>query len=184
MRLIAGVDEVGRGPLAGPVITAAVILKSPIEGAKDSKKLSPKQRERLNLMIQEKALAFAFGRAEVHEIDALNLHHATLLAMTRAIEGLSIQPDEIWVDGAFVPPNISCPARAIIQGDALVNVIACASILAKVARDAEMILLDTEYPQYGFAQHKGYPTVLHREMLRRYGPSKIHRAYARMSDAF
>lgn len=175
MLYIAGVDEVGRGPLAGPVVTAAVILKMPIEGVKDSKQLSAKQRERFSLIIQEQALAFAFGRAEVHEIDELNIHHATLLAMKRAIQALSIQPNEVLVDGLYVPPGLTQPARAIVRGDSLVHEIACASILAKVHRDAEMIELDNIYPEYGFAAHKGYATKLHYEKLRKYGPLPIHR---------
>lgn len=175
MLRIAGVDEVGRGPLAGPVVTAAVILKGPIDGVKDSKKLSPKQRERLSLIIQQQALAFAFGRAEIHEIDALNIHHATLLAMRRAIEALPIQPDEILVDGKFTPPGLSIPARAIAKGDSLVEAIGAASILAKVCRDAEMLEMDKHYPQYGFAQHKGYPTPFHLAQLEKHGPSAIHR---------
>lgn len=172
--LIAGVDEVGRGPLAGAVVTAAVILKEPIEGLADSKKLTPKKRKLLSLQIQERALAFAYGRAEVEEIDALNIHQATLLAMRRAVEALPIKPDEVLVDGAHAP-RLDVPCRAIIQGDSLIPEISAASILAKVLRDEEMEALDAIYPGYGFAGHKGYPTVAHREALVRLGPCVIHR---------
>ncbi|MFJ1267820.1 ribonuclease HII [Legionella lytica] len=174
MRLLAGVDEVGRGPLAGAVVTAAVILKEPIEGLADSKKLSAKKRKLLSLQIQEQALAFAYGRAEVDEIDSLNIHQATLLAMQRAVEALPIQPDEVLVDGAHAP-ILSVPCQAIIQGDGLIPEISAASILAKVLRDEEMEALDAIYPGYGFAGHKGYPTVAHREALARLGPCVIHR---------
>ncbi|RUR19746.1 ribonuclease HII [Legionella sp. km535] len=172
--LIAGVDEVGRGPLAGAVITAAVILKEPIEGLADSKKLSEKKRTMLARHIQEQALAFAYGRAEVEEIDELNIHYATLLAMQRAIEALPIQPQGVLVDGIHIP-NVSMPCKAIVQGDSLIPAISAASILAKVARDEEMKALDKLYPGYGFAGHKGYPTVAHREALSQLGPCIIHR---------
>jgi ribonuclease HII len=174
MALIAGVDEVGRGPLAGAVVTAAVILKEPIEGLADSKKLTPKKRKLLSLEIKERALAFAYGRAEVHEIDALNIHHATLLAMRRAVEALPIKPDTVLVDGMYTP-ELGIPCRAIIQGDSLIPEISAASILAKVLRDEEMEALDLMYPGYGFSGHKGYPTVAHREALIRLGPCIIHR---------
>lgn len=174
MRLLAGVDEVGRGPLAGAVVTAAVILKEPIDGLADSKKLSAKKRKLLSLQIQEQALAFAYGRAEVDEIDTLNIHHATLLAMQRAVEALPIKPEEVFVDGAHAP-KLSVPCQAIIKGDGLIPEISAASILAKVLRDEEMEALDTIYPGYGFAAHKGYPTVAHREALVRLGPCVIHR---------
>lgn len=172
--LIAGVDEVGRGPLAGPVVTAAVILKHPIPGLNDSKKLTEKKRKELSIQIQNEALAYAYGRAEVEEIDALNIHHATLLAMSRAVEALTIQPNTVLVDGSFIP-KLSVPARAIVQGDSLIPEISAASILAKVARDEEMQALDTLYPGYGLAQHKGYPTAAHRKALILLGPSIIHR---------
>lgn len=172
--LIAGVDEVGRGPLAGAVVTAAVILKEPIEGLADSKKLTAKKRKLLSLKIKEQALAYAYGRAEVEEIDALNIHHATLLAMRRAIEALPVKPDQVMVDGVHVP-QIDIPCTAIIQGDSLIPEISAASILAKVLRDEEMDELDALYPGYGFAGHKGYPTVAHREALVRLGPCVIHR---------
>lgn len=172
--LIAGVDEVGRGPLAGAVVTAAVILQEPIEGVTDSKKLSPSKRVALAKKIQEKALAFAYGRAEVEEIDALNIHHASLLAMKRAIEALSIRPDQVLVDGLYVP-KIEFPCQAIVQGDLKVHEIAAASILAKVARDAEMQAFEMVYPGYGFAAHKGYATKMHKEALVKLGPTPIHR---------
>jgi ribonuclease HII len=172
--IIAGVDEVGRGPLAGAVVTAAVILKKPIAGLDDSKKLTAKKRKLLSIQIMEEAVSFAYGRAEVEEIDALNIHHATLLAMRRAVEGLSIKPDQVLVDGAYTPA-LDIPCRAIIQGDSLIPEISAASILAKVLRDEEMEALDILYPGYGFAGHKGYPTVAHREALIRLGPCVIHR---------
>lgn len=172
--LIAGVDEVGRGPLAGAVVTAAVILREPIQGLADSKLLTEKKRKQLALVIKEKALAFAFGRAEVEEIDSLNIHHATLLAMKRAVEALAITPDSVLVDGLFIP-KLNIPAKAIVQGDSLYPEISAASILAKVARDEEMAQLDELYPGYGFAAHKGYGTKAHKEALVRLGPSVIHR---------
>lgn len=172
--LMAGVDEVGRGPLAGAVVTAAVILNKPIDGLADSKKLSAKRRKDLSIQIKEQAYAYAYGRAEVEEIDALNIHHATLLAMSRAIESLPIQPHTVMVDGIHIP-NISMPCQAIVQGDSLIPAISAASILAKVLRDEEMEAFDKIYPGYGFAGHKGYPTVAHREALIRLGPCPIHR---------
>lgn len=172
--LVAGVDEVGRGPLAGAVVTAAVILKEPIEGLADSKKLSEKKRKELALLIQEHALAFAYGRAEVEEIDQLNIHHATLLAMKRAVESLAIKPGSVMVDGLFIPQlDIMC--QAVVQGDSLIPEISAASILAKVLRDEEMKQYDLMYPGYGFAEHKGYATVAHREALIRLGACPIHR---------
>ncbi|MFO9206301.1 ribonuclease HII [Legionella pneumophila serogroup 1] len=180
--LMAGVDEVGRGPLAGAVVTAAVILKKPIDGLTDSKKLSPKQRNLLAIRIKEEALAFAYGRAEVEEIDQLNIHHATLLAMRRAVEALPIQPDNVVVDGAFTP-QLNIPCKAIVQGDSLVPEISAASILAKVLRDEEMVALDKIYPGYGFAEHKGYATPVHKEALMRLGPCRIHRkSYSPVAD--
>ncbi|TAL61302.1 MAG: ribonuclease HII [Legionella sp.] len=172
--LIAGVDEVGRGPLAGAVVTAAVILKEPIPGLADSKKLSPKKRELLAQQIKESALAYAYGRAEVEEIDTINIHHATLLAMQRAVEALPIRPDKVMVDGLFIP-RLAIPCEAIVQGDSLIVEISAASILAKVLRDAEMDEFDKIYPGYGFSGHKGYATVAHREALKRLGPTPIHR---------
>lgn len=172
---LAGVDEAGRGPLAGPVIAAAVILgELRIEGITDSKKLTPLKRVKLAAQIKEKAVCFSFGRAEAAEIDKLNIHHATLLAMQRAILGLSIKPNHILIDGLFVPTvDISC--QAIVKGDLLVQEIGAASILAKVARDEEMIMLDEIYPEYGFRQHKGYGTAAHTAALTKFGPCELHR---------
>jgi len=179
---IAGVDEVGRGPLAGPVVTAAVILASPIAGVTDSKKLSPIKRQKLALEIKARAICYAYGRAEVEEIDQLNIHNATLLAMKRAIEGLSIQPDKALIDGLYIP-KVSMPCEAIVNGDSLVLEIGAASILAKVLRDEEMERMDELYPLYGFAQHKGYPTAAHRLALKTYGACAIHRrSYAPVRD--
>jgi len=174
--LIAGVDEVGRGPLAGPVVAAAVILNpnNPIEGLRDSKRLSEKKREILVLQIKEKAFCYAYGRAEFHEIDEINILQASLLAMQRAVDGLKILPHEVWVDGQFTP-KIAYPCRAIIGGDASEPAISAASILAKVKRDHEMIAMDNKYPGYGFAQHKGYPTKAHLDALTKIGISPIHR---------
>jgi ribonuclease HII len=174
--LIAGVDEVGRGPLAGPVIAAAVILDParPIAGLADSKKLSPARRERLALDIRANALAWALGRAEVAEIDRLNIFQASLLAMRRAVEALPMTPNRVLVDGKHCPP-LACPCTAIVKGDATVPAISAASILAKVTRDAELRELHDRYPRYDFARHKGYPTAVHREALRRYGPCPEHR---------
>ena len=180
---IAGVDEVGRGPLAGPVITAAVILYEPIDGVKDSKKLSPLKRKQLAKEIRERALCYAYGRAEVHEIDTLNIHHATLLAMKRAIEALSLSPKQVMVDGLYTP-NVAMPCQAIVGGDGLVLEIGAASILAKVLRDEEMEAMDERYPGYGFALHKGYPTAMHRAALIDLGPCDIHRrSYAPVAAA-
>jgi ribonuclease HII len=173
---LAGVDEVGRGPLAGPVVAAAVILDpgSPIEGLADSKKISEKRREVLDRVIRESALAWSLGRAEVEEIDRLNILHASLLAMRRAVEGLSISPDHALVDGNRCP-DIPCSAEAVVGGDSTVPVISAASIIAKVARDREMVELDQRYPGYGLARHKGYPTKAHLEALQRLGVTEIHR---------
>lgn len=172
--LVAGVDEVGRGPLAGPVVACAVILDSSIEGVTDSKKLTPKKRTILASIIKARALCFAYGRAEVHEIDEINIHQATLLAMRRAIEALPIKPERILVDGLYVP-EVAIACDAIVGGDGLIESIGAASILAKVLRDEEMIELDILYPGYGFAQHKGYPTAVHRAALETLGVSVIHR---------
>jgi ribonuclease HII len=176
-KLIAGVDEAGRGPLAGPVYAAAVILdpRQSIAGVKDSKKLSACQRVRLAGEIREHALAFAVARAEVEEIDRLNILHATLLAMRRAIEQLAPMPAEVWVDGNRCPDGLPCPARAIVRGDATVAVISAASILAKTTRDAEMLRLNETYPHYGFDRHMGYPTPEHLAALRVHGVSAVHR---------
>ena len=173
---IAGVDEAGRGPLAGPVVAAAVILDPdhPITGLADSKVLTAGQREELAAQIRELALCWALGKAEVEEIDRLNILRATLLAMRRAVEGLSRQPAMVLVDGTHTP-DIACPSRAIVRGDATVAAISAASILAKVARDQEMLRLDNCYPGYGFARHKGYPTRAHIDALERLGVCPIHR---------
>ncbi|AHG79027.1 Ribonuclease HII [Mannheimia varigena USDA-ARS-USMARC-1388] len=175
-KLIAGVDEVGRGPLVGAVVTAAVILdpNNPIEGLMDSKKLSEKKRLALAEEIKAKALSWALGRAEPAEIDELNILHATMLAMQRAVAGLHIQPDFILVDGNR-PPQFSVPTQAVVKGDSLVAEISAASIIAKVARDQEMDELDKQFPQYGFAKHKGYPTKLHFEKLIEFGATPYHR---------
>lgn len=174
--LIAGVDEVGRGPLVGAVVTAAVILdpNNPIEGLADSKKLSEKKRLLLTEEIKAKALCWSLGRAEAEEIDQLNILHATMLAMQRAVAGLNIQPDFVLVDGNRIP-ILPMPAQAVIKGDSLVAEISAASILAKVARDQEMDELDKQYPEYGFAKHKGYPTKLHFEKLEQFGATPFHR---------
>ena len=155
----------------GAVVTAAVILdpNKPIEGLADSKKLSEKKRVLLAEEIKQKALAWALGRAEPHEIDELNILHASMLAMERAVKHLKIQPHFVLVDGNRIPPNLSIPAQAVVKGDALVAEISAASILAKVARDQEMLELDQQYPQYAFAQHKGYPTKLHLEKITEFG---------------
>jgi ribonuclease HII len=176
MVLVAGVDEVGRGPLAGPVVAAAVILdpNNPITGLADSKKLTEKRRERLDMEIREKALCWALGRAEVDEIDQLNILHASMLAMKRAVESLSMLPHHALIDGNRCP-SLSCSAEAIVGGDAIVPAISAASILAKVARDREMVDLDLVYPGYGLAKHKGYPTKVHIEALQAIGVSPIHR---------
>ncbi|MFZ7324591.1 ribonuclease HII [Avibacterium avium] len=175
-KLIAGVDEVGRGPLVGAVVTAAVILdpNNPIEGLTDSKKLSHKKRLALAEEIKQKAKAWALGRAEPEEIDELNILHATMLAMQRAVNQLKITPHFVLVDGNRIPP-LPMPAQAVVKGDSLVAEISAASILAKVARDLEMEELDKRYPQYAFAQHKGYPTKLHLEKLAEHGPLPQHR---------
>ncbi|KHO65706.1 ribonuclease HII [Pseudomonas flexibilis] len=174
--LVAGVDEVGRGPLCGPVVTAAVILDParPIRGLNDSKKLTEARREALFDEIQEKALAWCIARAEVDEIDRLNILHATMLAMQRAVEGLSVTPKLALIDGNRCP-KLSVPSAPVIGGDAEVPAIAAASILAKVSRDREMQALDLIYPGYGLAGHKGYPTPAHLEALQRLGATPIHR---------
>lgn len=174
--LLAGVDEVGRGPLAGDVVAAAVILDParPIEGLADSKRLSEKKREMLFDLIRERALSFAVARATVAEIDQLNILHASLLAMRRAVEQLSVQPEYVLVDGNKKPDwQYSC--ETVVKGDSRVEAIAAASILAKVTRDREMVELDRKYPGYGLAGHKGYPTKAHLEALSSLGASPIHR---------
>ena len=174
--LLAGVDEVGRGPLAGDVVAAAVILhpERPIEGLADSKKLSEKRREALFDEIREKAWSFAIARATVEEIDRLNILHASLLAMHRAVEQLAVQPEFVLVDGNRKPQwHYACDT--VVKGDDRVAAIAAASILAKVTRDREMVELDRHYPGYGLAGHKGYPTKVHMEALERLGASPVHR---------
>lgn len=173
---IAGVDEVGRGPLAGPVVAAAVILDAgrPIAGLADSKVLSPSRRETLAVKIRERCLAWALGEAGVEEIDRLNILQATRLAMRRAVEALPVYPALVLVDGNQ-PPVLHCEVRAIVGGDATVPAISAASILAKVARDRTMVEFDAVYPGYGFARHKGYPTPEHLQALVRLGVTPIHR---------
>ncbi|CZF85109.1 Ribonuclease HII [Grimontia celer] len=175
--LIAGVDEVGRGPLVGAVVTAAVILdpNNPIEGLTDSKKLTDKKRAVLFEEIKEKALAWSLGRAEPEEIDDINILSATMLAMERAVAGLSIKPEFVLIDGNRVPKGLNIPAEAVVKGDLRVAEISAASILAKVVRDREMEELDVQYPQYGFAKHKGYPTKAHFEALAEHGAIPQHR---------
>lgn len=174
--LVAGVDEVGRGPLAGPVVTAAVILDParPIAGLADSKVLTERRREALFDEIRDKALCWALGRAEVEEIDTLNILQATMLAMRRAVLALDPAPRHVLVDGNRCP-DLPCSAEAIVKGDGTVAVISAASILAKVSRDREMTALDAEYPGYGLAGHKGYPTRAHLAALAELGVSPIHR---------
>lgn len=173
---IAGVDEVGRGPLVGAVVTAAVILDplKPIFGLADSKKLSEKRRNALFDEIKEKALCWSLGRAEPEEIDQLNILHATMLAMQRAVANLALRPDLVLIDGNRCPA-LPMPSQAVVKGDSLVAEISAASILAKVTRDREMAELDRLFPQYGFAQHKGYPTALHLERLAQHGVTPQHR---------
>lgn len=174
--LIAGVDEVGRGPLVGAVVTAAVILdpNQPIIGLADSKKLSEKRRLALYDEITEKALSWSLGRAEPEEIDDMNILHATMLAMQRAVAGLHIAPDYVLIDGNRCPA-LPMPSLAVVKGDSRVAEISAASIVAKVTRDREMALLDADFPDYGFAQHKGYPTAFHLERLAALGATDHHR---------
>ena len=185
-QLFAGVDEVGRGPLVGAVVTAAVILDpaKPIAGLADSKKLSEKKRLALANEIKQKARAWALGRAEPAEIDQLNILHASMLAMQRAVDALAISPQFVLVDGNRIPPHLKQPALAVVKGDAKVAEISAASILAKVARDQEMMELDKKYPDYAFAQHKGYPTKLHLEKLAELGPlPEYRRSFAPVKKA-
>lgn len=166
----AGVDEVGRGPLVGDVVTAAVILdpNQPILGLNDSKKLSEKRREQLNIEIKQKALAWSIGRASPLEIDKLNILHATMLAMQRAVLALEITPDFVLVDGNRLP-TLNQPGLAVVKGDGRVTQISAASIIAKVERDNDMLVLDAQYPQYLFAKHKGYPTAAHMSLIKEHG---------------
>lgn len=174
--MLAGVDEAGRGPLAGPVVAAAVILpaRHRIKGLADSKQLTPLQRENLYQKIIEKCVAYGIGQCEVDEIDRLNIHHATLLAMKRAVEALQITPQEVWVDGIHCP-LVAMAVKAVVHGDETIPVISAASILAKVSRDRIMIAYEEQYPGYGFAQHKGYSTPQHFAALDKLGATPIHR---------
>ena len=175
-RLSGGGDEAGRGPLAGPVFAAAVILdpRHSVAGLADSKKLTEKARDRLAPLIRERALAWAVASASVEEIDALNILQATLLAMRRAVEALALKPDEVLVDGTHCP-RIAHPVRAVVKGDSTVAAISAASILAQTARDAEMLRLHARYPQYGLDRHKGYPTAAHLAALSEHGVTEIYR---------
>jgi ribonuclease HII len=176
MTLVCGVDEAGRGPLAGPVFAAAVILDPlrPIEGLADSKQLTSRQRDALAIEIRSRVTAWAVASASVEEIDSINILQASLLAMQRAVAGLTVTPQQVLVDGLH-PPRLAVPVLAIVRGDATVAAIAAASILAKVARDAEMLALHHRHPQYGFDRHKGYPTSAHLRALREHGVSSVHR---------
>lgn len=175
-RRICGVDEAGRGPIAGPVYAAAVILDAarPIAGLRDSKQLSPSRRDQLSDAIRTRSMAWSIGTASVEEIDRFNILRATLLAMQRAVASLAIAPEEIWVDGNRAP-KFDYPARAIVGGDGLHAAISAASIIAKTARDAEMLRLDARFPQYGLARHKGYPTREHVALLALHGVCEIYR---------
>ncbi len=174
---IAGVDEAGRGPIAGPVVAACVVLPRlcSVTAIADSKQLSAAQRERLFVQIQREAVAWAIGVASPREIERLNILQASLLAMRRAVLSLSLTPQRVLIDGKFCIPHLNLPQQAVVDGDAQELCIAAASILAKVARDRMMAELDRLYPQYGFAQHKGYPTPLHLERLQQYGACPAHR---------
>ncbi len=174
---LAGVDEAGRGPLVGNVVAAAVILDagSPIDGLNDSKKLSASKREALAQQIKQQALAWSVASVSPAQIDELNILHASMLAMKQAVDGLSAAPDHAFIDGNRCPPDLRCAATAIIKGDARVAEISAASILAKVERDAQMLALHEQYPQYGFDRHKGYPTKAHFEALAEFGPCPEHR---------
>ncbi|MBQ3133506.1 MAG: ribonuclease HII [Clostridia bacterium] len=175
--ILAGVDEAGRGPLCGPVCAAAVVLPPDveIEGINDSKKLSEKKREALFDVITEQAISYGIGFASVEEIEEINILNATFLAMCRAVSQLSVEPALVLVDGNRTPTGLALPSRTVIKGDASSASIAAASILAKVSRDRLLLEMDAQYPQYGFAKHKGYGTAAHYEALRQYGPSPVHR---------
>ncbi|MBS1145140.1 MAG: ribonuclease [Proteobacteria bacterium] len=174
--LVCGIDEAGRGPLAGTVVAAAVILdpQRPIPGLNDSKKLSEKKRDALAVLIRERALAWSVASASVEEIDRLNILHATMLAMQRAVAGLSVRPTAAMVDGNRCP-KLDMPCEAVVKGDGKIASIAAASILAKTARDAEMLALHAQYPMYGFDRHMGYPTAAHFQALEEHGASPVHR---------
>lgn len=175
--LVAGVDEAGRGPLAGPVFAAAVILdpQQPMNELADSKKLTAKRRDELTIRIKQEALAWCIASASTEEIDELNILGATLLAMRRACNQLPIKPEFILIDGNQIPTELAIPARAIIKGDAQIAAISAASILAKTARDEACLIMHEQYPQYAFAQHKGYGTKLHMQLLEEHGPCPEHR---------
>jgi ribonuclease HII len=174
--LTCGVDEAGRGPLAGPVTAAAVILdpRNHIDGLNDSKKLSAKRRAALSVEIRAKAISWAVAEASVEEIDRVNILQASLLAMRRAVDGLAVRPEKALIDGNICP-RLDCPMQAIVGGDGKVASIAAASILAKTVRDADMLALHAVYPMYGFDRHKGYPTAFHLQTLRAHGPCPAHR---------
>ena len=173
----AGVDEAGRGPLVGSVFAAAVVLPNEYDlpGLTDSKKLSERRRDELAVLIKQQALAWCVAAASVEEIDRLNILHATMLAMRRAVHGLERLPEKVWIDGNRVPPDLGCEAEAVIKGDSKVIQISAASVLAKTARDAEMYALAERYPQYGFERHKGYGTAEHLAVLQRHGALPEHR---------
>lgn len=175
-RLLCGVDEAGRGPLAGPVVAAAVVIDSGWRdpGVDDSKRLSPSRRQELSQAVKTSVLAWALGMCQAEEVDRLNIHRASLTAMARAVDGLSLKPDFVLVDGKY-EPEIDPPCRAEIKGDARIKCISAASILAKVERDRLMTEWHGRYPQYNFAANKGYPTREHREALQKHGPCPIHR---------
>lgn len=174
----AGVDEAGRGPLVGSVFAAAVMLpvQAELPGLADSKKLSEARRDALAVLIREQASAYCVASASVAEIARLNILHATLLAMRRAVSGLARLPEKVWIDGNRIPPGLAVPAEAVVKGDSLIAAISAAAILAKTARDAEMYALDARHPHYGFARHKGYGTAEHLAALQRYGALPEHRA--------
>ena len=176
-QFVAGVDEVGRGPLAGPVVAAAVILdpNNPIEGLIDSKKITEKRREVLAKEIKEKALAWAIARVDIDVIDEINILQASLRAMAISVADLKQQPDFVMIDGNKIPAELTIKAEAVVKGDNRVPCISAASIIAKVFRDQEMIEMDTIYPGYGLAKHKGYPTKVHMEALQKLGVTDIHR---------
>ena len=173
----AGVDEAGRGPLVGSVFAAAVVLPNEYDlpGLTDSKKLSERRRDELAVLIKQQALAWCVAAASVEEIDRLNILHATMLAMRRAVHGLERLPEKVWIDGNRVPPDLGCEAEAVIKGDSKVIQISAASVLAKTARDTEMYALAERYPQYGFERHKGYGTAEHLAALQRHGALPEHR---------
>ncbi|WP_315540667.1 ribonuclease HII [Eikenella corrodens] len=173
----AGVDEAGRGPLVGSVFAAAVVLPNEYDlpGLTDSKKLSERRRDELAVLIKQQALAWCVAAASVEEIDRLNILHATMLAMRRAVHGLERLPEKVWIDGNRVPPDLGCKAEAVIKGDSKIIQISAASVLAKTARDAEMYALAERYPQYGFERHKGYGTAEHLAALQRHGALPEHR---------